>query len=588
MYKTLGSALVASQAYFLYRNDIWIPSIAPKKLVATDEQAKKPAVVIGSGVTGLATAYALARRNFDVVVLSEPETSKSPSSTSISTGTLYSTIKAKNIDVCSLIKDSLFNSNNSDITISWSDLLTDPFFVRWAYRYVKTYLGIGCQCASRNLNRSADEVNSWATNQARMMIEEIPDLIKSQTGITSSIIICSKEEAEGPQSPFITTGAEECSFETANKLEKNLHYSENQRYFLTGEAPMIDCEEFARSLKSHLERNYNVHFEEGKVVGFRTSTSTQARERFISSILTDKGAVAITKETTPIVAAVGANTGPLMDLLGVFVPIFPVHAQSLEVRFPAEQKAAPSSFISTPGVTLIPSPSSTPSLASDSFRAVKFTSLGGWSAASVNEQADLNAPVIESTVKLLGNTFPAAEFHIRHGVLNNCTTAVSADHLPYVGKVHGFANAYLNVTTSRSGWLAGIGFGRIVASLADGSDSHLKRVENVDVSVFAPVQSRLGCSFTSAAATRKILKYLPDQFKSERTDFTSSFTPLQGVDASVGGWSSFFDKHTWIEAGTAAKNSVNNLTHKLKERFIGTEMPNEEQGLFEWLFTRQN
>lgn len=452
-----GAAAAGSQVLLLLRQPSWRPaaaaprSEAPHPEVPGPPQREKTAFVVGAGVAGICSAYRLAKRGYEVIVLDALDGAAAEGSASAAAAGGMDTLhKFSGPSDWRKMFGQLLPGGDGGFRffyISWLDVLGDLFFWRWLANFARESL---LASASHVEQKKASflPVVEWGIEETIRTMREVPGLQDaahfSQAG--SVMVIGS---ATGGFANIGTGGT--VSLEEVKAFEPLLAEGpaaaaahEGHRFLVNPQTRFGECVNFTRHLAAHCEQHLPV-----RIVRGTAARGFCVRGDRVAGIHTSRGYVDVGAGS--VVLCGGAWSGILCDMLGVYCPIYPLKGYTLLVELEGARGLTRLAYDAA--VYAVP--------AGPRLRVASIGGLGGWSVAT--------DPAIEAAVKAEAeHLLPALAEKIRRSSAVAGLRPFSADEMPLVGRLPGFSNVLLNTGPGHTGWKCSAGFAEILAAAASG------------------------------------------------------------------------------------------------------------------------
>lgn len=530
-----SGTFVASQALLLYRQPSWRAAAFPPKdgtsangphseVLAWSlknsrggEGANKPtAVVVGGGVAGICSAYRLARKSYDVIVLdATPEGAAGKGSSSAAAaggmdkGHKFSTPKDWQKMVAQLVP---FGGGYRFFQISWVDVLPDLFFWRWLARFASESL-FATEQRIEEKRALFRPVVAWGIEQTVKTMREVPGLESaSHFRAAGSVQVVGDSSGGYGGGGGAGASSETVSAEEAARFEPLLASSESVSASVSGENPKEtgrfiinpetrfgECVSFTKHLAAYCEQKLGVRIvKDAAVTGFHVKNLEDDR-RVVTAIHTSRGRIDVVDdkggEKTVVILCGGAWSGILCDMLGVFCPIYPLKGYTLEVDL---EGTAPhqrlTRLLYNAAVYAVP--------AGPRLRIASLGAFDGWDT-SVD-------PHVEESLKTQAEKLvPAMKTQIRSTKTQTVAglRPFSADELPLVGRVPKFENVYLNTGPGHTGWKCASGFAEVLAGAVFAGTSKTGELEKScpePAVKFLDPAVRLGTALTGPRLLREV------------------------------------------------------------------------------------
>jgi len=502
------------------------------------EQNQRRAIVIGAGVVGVATAYQLARRGYQVAVL-EPMPEPGEECSACAAGGMQRSNPVVDRDSwiavakCFIPKWIYQHPPFDFFHISWLECLTDPFFLRWVLTFTQTSLWPSAQQADKQNDMLA--FTDKAVQDMIRMLERNRGYLGKQSGYNTrgSLAVSydppkppAEQEKEQTKTPKAHASQSKMNLEPARQLvgtdqvlreEPSLRFQKQQP---TGakyeyEAKAASSGRFSKALADVCKtqsRQWDLHkggkvtfFYDTRVQGITTaaisssdsSSSTNKDPGQITRLHTNRGVIdcsvvndkdqnkAGTVTPIPVVVAAGAWVPHILSLMDWYAPVYPLKGYSMSVsaKEALESSAGGSTKLSEqdlPSRIVADKYMYTTRLGKDEIR---ITSIGEFSGWSTQPTALVDKEFRREAVR----QFPQLETLIDKAVTRCGHRPLVNDGILLLGRVSDTSNVYVSCGPGSNGWKLAMGSGDAVARLIEGqSFQQIQQEMGANVQTFDP------------------------------------------------------------------------------------------------------
>mmetsp|Transcript_10222 Transcript_10222/g.28152 ORF Transcript_10222/g.28152 Transcript_10222/m.28152 type:complete len:564 (+) Transcript_10222:54-1745(+) len=483
------------------------------------QQPPQRVLILGAGVVGVSTAYKLAQRGHQVVVL-EPSTAPGEECSACAAGGMsrQNVVVDKNTWIAVLqcltprtIRPLIWGTrmgkkgNDDDFeffNIDWFASLSDPFFVRWAWTFTQTsflpppgqtqqrqemlkFTDFAVQDIVNLFQTKWDNMDKRAGYNPRGSLAVSYEPLPAKKGETTPKK--SKTGNETNDSKFLGNTLEPnrniATTEEVLKLEPSLRFQARPPVSakFEHEAKAASSGRFTKELAQRCltDPKLNVQFwYETKVQGMETARMENDKHR-ITKLRTNRGVVAVPDDVHVVVCA-GAWTPHVMAMMNLYSPVYPLKGYALSV-------SAKQALRDNPQLRPCDLPSR---IVCDKYMyttrlgdEIRITSIGEFSEWNTQPTPHVDANFRKQAIR----QFPQLE-HLIQKAKTYC------GHRPYVsdgilllGAVESHDKLYVSCGPGSNGWKLALGSGEVVARLVSGqSTSKIQEELGFDVSTFSP------------------------------------------------------------------------------------------------------
>lgn len=396
--------------------------------------------IIGAGVIGVTTAYALAKRGYEVTVLDAA--TEMAACTSFANGGQLSYSYADPMADPSILPNMLKYGLGLDTGIKVSKPF-DPRLITWTFRF----LG---QCTNKTMARNLTNMLKLCAESKvalRSVIEDTGVLFDHKRSgklmVTSSERVMSRLEKRVSLKQSLGCDVRLVSAAECVSLESNLN---GYTGALIGGiyAPDDECGDahlFTVQLAETITSRYNVDFKLAtKVLGF---SKTRGR---INTVITDKGDLA----ADVVVIAAGSSSASLLKQLAIKLPIYPLKGYSVTAPIAA----------GTPQVSI-----------TDLDRKLVVAKIGG--QVRIAGFSDFSGESVEPTAHRINDLIAESKAFLPNGADYDGAGQAWAglrpatpDGAPIIAQ-RGFENMFVNVGHGMLGWTLSCGSAQTVRKLIE-------------------------------------------------------------------------------------------------------------------------
>ena len=441
---------------------------AASKLASASAPPPPRVVVVGVGVAGVSSAYQLAKRGYDVVMVDSRAKERLECS-AVAAGGMQRSNPVVNRTTWRKITANLFSSwkfwdaNNTFqyFHIDWWKTLTDPHFLRWSLAFAYASLIDSQENVERQ--RHMLDFTVWA-------IEQFQD--KANSDIAEVIQACGFKERGAL---MLHTDDSNQSAETGTVLSTAEAICDAEPFLRSWtkipdqatyqpQSSSGNSEIFTQKLAEHLADMPNVTIYYNTVVQ-DVITSESGSELRIEALKTSQGT--ISTHDASVVFAAGSWTPNLMWQLGCFTPVYPLKGYCVRIDDEAMQPKHKVKGIITDGI-------------------VFFSQLGSQlRVASIGEFSGWNTTPTPKVDKVFREHIQRFDIDISTVATSCGLRPMSADGAVIVGAVPGYRNVHVNVGPGSNGWKVALGGGELLARTMNPQES---RTEPFDRAYLSPAQ----------------------------------------------------------------------------------------------------
>jgi D-amino-acid dehydrogenase len=538
---TAAVAGVTAMTYFRYKNILKrqerLPQTQFRVFDDGDEKKKKfkPAIVIGAGVVGVATAYQLAKRGYSVAVL-EPMDAPGEECSACAAGGMQRSNPVVDRDSWVAVAKCLVphwmrpTRNYDFFHISWSNCLSDPFFLRW----VATFTHNSLWPSEDQAAKQADMLNftDCAVGEMVSMLEKNRGYLGNKSGYNTRGSLAVSYDEIAPQSNDDSesqpNSASSASRSNPTQSKRNLEPSRVligieevlrqepslafQKQLPTGakfeyESKSASSGRFSKALaeicqnsKSRawgLNKGGKVRFFYGtKVHGIVTGDMTKSIPSLNTDpckavkLLTNKGVISCTSNSDthpliPVVVATGAWVPHVMALMRYYAPVYPLTGYAMSVS--AKEVLATSQQDNNTRLFDVHLPSR---IVCDKYMyttrlgdEIRITSIGEFSSWNTQPTPSVDQEFRREATR----QFPQLETLISKAKTLCGHRPLVNDGILLLGQLAPTSNVYISCGPGSNGWKLAMGSGEVIARLIEGhSMNQISQDIGANVQAFAP------------------------------------------------------------------------------------------------------
>jgi D-amino-acid dehydrogenase len=501
----------------------WIPFWSrPSPAVTTNPQK---VVVIGAGVVGVSTAYKLAEKGHQVVVLEPmPQPGEECSACAAGGMSRQNVVVDKNTWLAVLkclaprpVQRLVWGQADdfAFFRIDWFSSLSDPFFLRWAWTFTHTSLFPNVE--QQDKQKHMLQFTKFAVQDMVNMFEDPRDNMKDCAGYNSrgSLAVSYDEpEGSGSPSPFpddkpkvmsSENDEDNKNYKDSPPKELKLSLEPNRRIEGTEavlkeepslkfqkipptsakfeyEAKAASSGRFAKELARRCvnDPSLDVSFiYDTKVLGVDTSKSNSAKHR-ITALRTNHGVIDVSEDMHVVVTA-GAWTPHILALMDLYAPVYPLKGYAMSVS--AKQALAENTELlpqDLPSRIVCDKYMYTTRLGDE----IRITSIGEFSEWNTKPSPEVDENFRQEAMR---------QFPQLSSLISQATTYCG--HRPYVSDgilllgacSDTYDNLYVSCGPGSNGWKLAMGSGEVVARLVSGEKIEQMEEElGFDANAFSP------------------------------------------------------------------------------------------------------
>lgn len=446
----------------LPESNVPLPSTSIPWKDPPDPEGKK-ALIIGAGVAGMATAYQLTKRGYNVMVVDAASSPASECSDCPAGGMQRSNVVVNRqawwkilTNLATPITRMLESSSSLPpfqyFYIQWSSVLTDPHYWRWLVPFLKTSL----VAPERSpFNRDMLQFTTWSIDCLEEFLSENPDISRacayarrSALKLSSlATLISSENDSCLEPDVRIVVGKQ-----ALVQIEPFLASAPILEHMCSGvyqpQAASGNAGRFTQALASFCLTSFGEHLSlmyDTKVLDFEHDEST------ITAVLTTRGKIHVDKDTQ-LILATGAWTPCLGWKLGLFVPIYPLKGYVCSLTNTSKDKEChePRGILTDGALYL-----------SQLETELRIASIGEFAGWQVKPAEHIDKAFREAAVSRFGldlSTSSPTKCGLR---------PMSADGRVILGPVDHWTNVSVNVGPGSNGWKIALGAGEVVAKILE-------------------------------------------------------------------------------------------------------------------------
>ncbi|KAL3908951.1 MAG: hypothetical protein SGILL_008284, partial [Bacillariaceae sp.] len=475
-------------------------------------------VIIGAGVVGVSTAYKLAKRGHQVVVLEPmPEAAEECSACAAGGMSRQNVVVDKNTWVA-VFKSILWSKADdfSFFRIYWWGSASCPLFWRWMVTFSRTSLFPDNQ--QQETQKHMLKFTDFAVQDMVNMFEDPKDNMKQSAGYNDrgSLAVSYEEPGESaspsqfasdnPKSKSIENGDERTAREEDQPTKLKLTLEPNRciegTEAVLQEEPSLAFQDvpptsakyeyeskaassgrFAKELARRCASDPSLDvtfFYNTKVLAVDTDESHgNSTKRRIAALRTNQGVIDVPEDVHVVVAA-GAWTPHILSLIGLYAPVYPLKGYAMSV-------SAKQALAENPKLRSQDLPSR---IVCDKFMyttrlgdEIRITSIGEFSEWSTKPTPEVDKEFRREAARQfpqLSNLISAAKTYCGH-------RPYVSDGILLLGACTDINKLYVSCGPGSNGWKLAMGSGEVVARLVSGETTESMEEElGFDVNAFSP------------------------------------------------------------------------------------------------------